>query len=304
MGRRQVGPDFQGWWTFPRTALGSRHLPGGMLRRRAVSAAAHPLTALLLVLSHTAFPPASAARELPERFEATFTLEAKGTTLARSHWSLAPAPDGRFVSTSRTEPAGVFALIRKETRTERSEWRYAGDRIQPLAYRYERTGRKARTIAMTFDWAQNVARHSSEGQDWLLQVPPGTMDKLVYTMALMRDLDRGARRVEYSIADGGRQLKRYVLAAIGEERIETRIGALDTVVVRRERENARRETTLWCARALGFFPVKIVHVERGETPVTIRIQSITGIEPLGAPTTPEAGEPARPQDDAKDAARH
>ena len=107
------------------------------------------------------------------------------------------------------------------------------------------------------------------------------MDKLNYILALMRDLGRGERRVEYPIADGGRRLKRYVLASVGEERIETGIGTFDTVVVRRERENSRRETTFWCARALGFFPVRIVHVERDGTPLTLRIKSLAGIEHRG-----------------------
>ena len=246
------------------------------------AAAARPLAALLLALSYMAFPLASpAAQEFPERFEATFALEAKGATFAESRWSLAPGDDGSsFISTSRSEPKGMFALIRDDTRTERSEWRRAGDWLQPLAYRYERTGRKAREIDMTFDWAENTARHDSEGKVWELPVPPGAMDKLNYIVALMRDLKSGARRVEYTIADGGRHLKRYVLAVVGEERIETRLGALDTVVVRREHENGQRETHFWCAPALGFFPVKIVHSEReGGTPITARITSLDGIEP-------------------------
>ena len=173
----------------------------------------------------------------------------------------------------------MFALIRSETRLERSEWRHAGDWLQPLAYQYERTGKKARKIDIAFDWEENVARHDSDGAVWRLPVPPGTMDKFSYTLALMRDLDRGVRHVEYTIADGGRRLKRYVLAGIGEERIETALGTFDTVVVRRERESGTRQTTLWCANALGFLPVKIVHVERDGQSLTLALESLSGIEP-------------------------
>lgn len=240
--------------------------------------AAPPMTALLLVLAYASPPLVSASTELPERFEASFVLDAAGTTFARARWSLAPRGDGSFVATSRTEAKGVFALIRDDTRIERSEWTYAGDWLQPLSYRYERTGRKARRIDITFDWKENIARHESQGTTWRLQVPAGAMDKLNYILALMRDLGRGARRVDYTIADGSRRLKRYVFATVGVERIETDLGTLDTVVVRRERENSTRETTFWCAPALGFFPVKIVHVERDGTPLTLRIESLSGIE--------------------------
>lgn len=238
---------------------------------------ARPLCAMIL-LSIAACPVASAAPDLPERFEATFRLEAAGTKVARTHWSLEPGTGGTYVSTSRTEPVGVFSLIRNEVRVERSEWTHEGNWLQPLAYRYSRTGRKAREIEIKFDWETNVAFHDSSGTTWRLPVPPGTMDKFNYIFAMMRDLSRGERRVEYTIADGGRQLKRYLLANIGEERIETALGTFDTTIMRRDREHSKRRTTLWCANALGFLPVKIVHLERDGKSVTLHIESLSGIE--------------------------
>ena len=142
-------------------------------------------------------------------------LEAGGTTIARIRWSLSPGANGRYISTSHTEPAGMFALFSTETRIERSEWAFAGDWLQPLAYHYERTGKKARSIDITFDWDKNVAQHDSKGAAWRLPVPPGTLDKFNYLFALMRDLMRGERRVEYTVADGGHRLEHYVLAGIG-----------------------------------------------------------------------------------------
>ncbi len=233
-----------------------------------------------LLLSSAVFSLAVSARELPERFEATFTLEAKGAAIARTRWSLSPGAGGGFVYESHTEPMGVFSLLSDDTISERSEWTYTRDWLRPLAYRYERTGRKARDLSIAFDWEEGseegVARHDSPGGAWEMAVPPGVMDKLSYLLALMRDLGRGARGAEYTIADGGK-LKHYVFSRIGEERIETALGALDAVVVRRERKNAKRETTLWCAAALGFLPVKIVHRERDGTILSLRIESLSGL---------------------------
>ena len=241
-----------------------------------------PLIALVLLLPIAAVSPAVPARELPHAFEATFTLKAAGATVARIRWSLSPRDGGGYVSTSHTEPAGMVALFRKETRVERSEWKLAGDMLQPLEYHYERTGKKARSIDITFDWDNKVARHDSQGTAWRLPVPPGTLDKFSYLFALMRDLNRGERHVEYTVADGGRHLKHYVLAGVGEERIETALGTLDTTVIRRERNDSKRVTTLWCADALGFLPVKLVHVEGDGTVLTARIDSLTGVEPSGS----------------------
>ena len=233
----------------------------------------------VLALLLTALPPlATASRELPERFEATFLLEAAGTKVARTHWSLQPGTGGTFVSASRTEPIGVFSLIRNEVRVERSEWTREGHRLQPLAYRYTRTGRKAREIEIRFDWETNVAFHDSSGTTWRLPVSPGTMDKFSYIFAMMRDLTRGERNFEYTIADGGRRLKHYLLTSIGEERIETALGTFDTTIIRRDRKNSNRRTTLWCARELGFLPVKIVHLERDGSSLSLHIESLDGIK--------------------------
>ena len=232
----------------------------------------------MLALEIAVLPLAAPAWELPQRMEATFVLEAAGTKFARTQWSLAPGVGDTYISTSRTEPTGLFALIREETRIERSEWTYSEDWLQSLEYHYERTGRKSRKIAITFDWEENIAHYESQGTAGQLSVPPGTMDKLNHYLALMRDLGRGARRVEYTIADSRRRLGRYVFSKIGEESIHTSLGTLDAVVVRRWHENRQRRTTLWCARALGFFPVKIVHVERDGTPLTLRIESLSGIK--------------------------
>ena len=243
-----------------------------------MNTAMRTLTTMVLMLSQAMLPPTVSARELPQRFEATFSLKTAGTTFARSQWSLVPEDGGRFVSTSRTEPQGMFSLIRDDTRVERSEWTYAGDWLRPIAYHYERTGRRARVIEIAFDWEKNIARHESGGTTWKLEVPPGTMDKFSYILALMRDLELGVRRMEYTIADGGRHLKRYVLAGVGEERIETALGTLDTVVVRRERESDLRRTTFWCAKSLGYFPVKIVHTEPDGAALTLQVESLSGIK--------------------------
>ena len=232
------------------------------------------LAPLLLLLSSAAFP--LAGYGLPERFEATFELEARGATIARTRWSLSPGTGGGYVYESRTEPVGVFSLIDNGAIVERSEWSYAGEWLRPSGYHYVRTGRREREVSIAFDWEEDVARHKSPAGPWRLPVPPGVMDKLGYLLALMRDLSRGERSVEYTIADGGK-LKRYVLTSIGEERVETALGTFDTVVIRRERENDRRETTLWCANALHFLPVKIVHVQRDGT-LSLLIESLSGIE--------------------------
>ena len=217
-----------------------------------------------------------APRGLPQRFEASFTLKSLGATVARTHWTLSPLDDGRYVYESRSETSGVMAWVSKDNIVERSEWRYHDDALRPLSYSYRRDGRKSRRVAVAFDWDKRVARNTTAGATWQMPIPEGTLDKLNYLLAMMRDLADGKRDIRYQVADGGR-LKSYRLLAVGNERLTTELGRLDTVVIRRLREGKRRETTLWCAPSLRYLPVRIEHRERDGVDVLLAIDSVRGL---------------------------
>ena len=234
------------------------------------------MRSLTLILLFAIFAEATA---FPERFTAAYTLVSKGAAVGEAKWSLVPAEDGRFVYEVVTSTVGILSLVRNDRRIERSEWRYHDDRIRPLKYRYNRTGRKARIVEVDFDWDHEVARNTARGQTWRMPLPAETLDKNVYLLALMRDLGAGKREVAYTIADGGK-VKTYRLAVIGSEQLHTKVGPVDTLQVRRIREASKRETTFWCAAELSFLPVKVVHREKDGSTVTLLLDSLDGFSML------------------------
>ena len=168
----------------------------------------------LLMVCHLA--PADDHR-LPERFSADFELYTHGMTVARTHWSVEPAGDDSFVYESRTEPAGFYAMISNDRVLERSVWRYVGDRLRSLCYRYVRTGgKKERDIAIEFDWERNLAHNTANGDTWNMPIPAEALDKLNYVLAMMGDLAAGKQEIDYLVADGGK-LKAYRLEQLGFE---------------------------------------------------------------------------------------
>ncbi len=228
---------------------------------------------LLLVVSL----PCGAENLLPARFSATFVVKSHGTTVGETQWTVAPLSDDRFVYTTRTVTAGLYSLIRKDTVEERSEWQYHQAMVRPLHYRYERSGgKKDKTVQVAFDWEQGFATNTARGETWRMPVPPETLDKLVYVLALMGDLARGKANIDYTIADGGK-LKTYELKSLGEARIETILGTLDTVKVRRIRRESARETTLFCAPSLNYLPVRVEHKEKDGSKVLLLLRSVEGL---------------------------
>jgi len=233
---------------------------------------------IALFLSTLCAGTAASAQTLPERFYAEYALRTSGMTVARSELSLTPAADGRFVYELRVALAGIVSLFRDDKTVERSEWRYrAGDRLQPLDYRYRRTGAEPNDVSIAFDWEERVAHNTIRGESATVPLSVGTLDKLSYLLALMRDLEQGKREVRYRIVEGG-AITTYRLRAVGRERLDTALGALDTIKVQRVGEDGEVDLTLWCALGYRFLPVKLLHRQEDGRLLSVFIESVDGLD--------------------------
>ena len=216
---------------------------------------------------------------LPERFTASYVLSAQGLDIGKTRWTLQPDGDGRFAYHSRSETIGLARLLRDETVEERSVWRFGdGGAVQPLRYTYSRTGRREREVEVDFDWQQGRVFNTLNGHTWSMPLEAGMLDKLVYLLALMNDLAHDVRETRYAVADGGK-VKTYLMSVVDRERVDTVLGSLDAVVVRRTREDEERVTLIWCAPALGYLPVLVEHREKGEQ-VRLTLQQLDGLAPV------------------------
>lgn len=237
----------------------------------------HPISAPLLVMGLLLFMGLEAtAATLPESFSAEFAVTSNGSSIGRTRWTLDAVGEGRFRFRSVTRATGLMSLLFSGKRTEQSLWAYHEDRVRPLEYRYVRTGRKAREVKVIFDWAAGQAINRHDDDSWRLDITASTQDKLVYLLALMQDLARGARDLVYSIADGG-YLKEYAIERQGRERLDTTLGTFDTVRLYRQDPKGKRHTTLWAAPALAYLPVKVQQDERDGDVLAMTLESLEGL---------------------------
>ena len=114
------------------------------------------------------------------------------------------------------------------------------------------------------------------GETWQMEVPEPTFDRQNHLLALMRDLESGARPGSYRVADGGR-LKTYQFSHLGHERVSTAFGHLDTVVMERTQPGATRRTTFWFAPSFDYLPVQIRHREDSGS-IMVRIRDVSGFD--------------------------
>jgi hypothetical protein len=218
---------------------------------RALWRSALLLAALALTLLPARFPAAAP----PERFSASYEFRHKGLLLARMERTLKPGGDGTFVLESRSTPAGIFAAMLRDRIRESSVWEYADGRPRPLKYQYHHTGRgEGRHVTLDFNWQKGTVITSVNNSPWSMKVPADVQDKLLYQFTLMLDAADPQASLEYPVADGG-ELKTYRFERLGEERLKTALGRLQTVKLRRV--GGKTRTTVWCAPAYGFMPVRL-----------------------------------------------
>ncbi len=220
------------------------------------------------------FTVASAALATPSGFTADYAISAAGVTIGATRWQLRREGPAGYQFTAHSEARGLLALVRNDVIDERSSGEF-DDLLRPRSYHYRRQGRKPREVTIHFDWPNRRAAITTGAGRWRLKLPPGTVDKLGYVLVLMRDLAAGQRTPGYDIADGGK-LKRYQFRVDGEETLDTRLGTLRTLRVRRQRMT-RRATTMWSAPALDYLPVLIEHREKDGNVVRIELTAVEGI---------------------------
>lgn len=222
---------------------------------------------------------AAAAAELPREFEARYSLYRAGAKVAEMLRVFARLGEDRFSYRSETRTTGLFSLFRKDFIVEQSNWLLQDGQLRPLNYLYQHGGgKKQRNVAVAFDWDAQRITNTINGESWRMPAEPEVMDKLLYQLAIMNDLQQGRSQLAYSIADGGK-IKVYNFELHGEEVIDTPLGALRTVKVSRQRPDSRRQTVFWCARQLHFLPVRVENVETDGGRTTVLIDSVSGLGP-------------------------
>lgn len=216
---------------------------------------------LTLILTGCLVVTTALAGDVYPDFEADYVLRSKGLEVAHIKRSVERLSNGDYRYLSRSETVGVVSLFRDDKIIEESRWKNTAAGFQPVHYRYDHSGRKKnRQVNIGFDWDDNTVQMQVNDNSWQTELEPRTLDKLLYQLAIMRDLSAGHDSINYKVADGGR-IKDYAFEILGEETIETPYGTFNTVKVERHRDDTERETIFWCATELGYLPIKIVHIE-------------------------------------------
>jgi len=227
------------------------------------------------------------AAPLPD-FNASYELKRGSLRIGTSTIALSTDTAGRYLYESHSTPSRLVSWFLKDRLHETSRGTLNASEVRPDEYHYRRSGgREERQADLSFDWQQMSVENRVDDSNWKMEIPPGTLDKLVSQVAMMLALQQGKTDVTFSIADGGK-LKEYRFVQVGHETLELPAGTFETVKITRLRENRKRETYIWCAPALNYLPVRIWQREKDGSEYQSDLESFSPALHTGSPATPAA----------------
>lgn len=221
----------------------------------------------------------------PTPFTAVYKVTKGIMSVGTTKRKLEATGNDNYVFESVTKPGGIAKLFTDGKVIERSQWRMVDNKLVPQEYTYVNTGDSKRNVKVVFDWETNKVINTVNGDPWSMEIEDDTLDKLIYQLAIMYDLNGGETKLHYQVADGGKT-KTYDIEIQGEERIVTELGTFTTIKV--SRTNNDRTTIMWCAKELQYLPARISQKKKDDTAITAELVELSGI------IVPESSKPVKP----------
>jgi hypothetical protein len=195
----------------------------------------------------------------PERITLTYELKRNGTVLVDVSETL--EHDGRtYVITSEGRGRGILALFGVLKRTSRGHITPQG--LRPDEFRDERPGGWA--VSAKFDWDARSVTQQRKGKSEMLQMQGTAQDplSLAYNFAFVPPKGK-----EYDVTRAdGRGLTPFRFTVVGNEKLATPAGEIETLHIAKVRDGPEDKTTdIWFAAERDFLPVRVLIVDTDGT---------------------------------------
>ena len=193
-----------------------------------------------------------------QRVELTFAIHYGALKLGEGRDVI--VHDGKqYQVISETIPKGIAAIFIKKIRRE-SHGTITSAGLRSTSF--EEHGRKGGIRAAEFDWTNSTLRMTNGDNKTTMVLPQNTIDQasLPYGFAFGDSVPDG---FSANVADG-RRLKEYHYRIVGREKIDTALGAINTIHVEKVRApDDKRSFDIWLGIEQHYLPVKMRFVEKG-----------------------------------------
>lgn len=225
-----------------------------MTRTKTMNPLSRTLMALLLLMAPAVAPNARGETVLSP-YTATYQANFNGIPVVITQ-KLEATSAGYRIATSAANALGSI--------DEQEDFHLADGAIAVDEYRHKRSflGSK-REERLSIDRGKGIAHYLRDGDPRDIPLEPGYLGPISYQMQLRRDLAAGNSTFHYRVMHRGK-VKDYHFRHDGTDTIQTATGAVETIRVRRVRDNNERTTIFWMAPSLDYQLVKLRQEEDGD----------------------------------------
>jgi Protein of unknown function (DUF3108) len=236
--------------------------------RAALAPACAPVFAV--ILAALVFP--ADAATIPRPFTATYEVSYRGIHAGTLTFKLTrDAANGRYIYETRANPSALARLVVSRAALERSVMEIGPDGVRPLEWSVDdgKSGDQGDGF-LQFDWVNGVVSGRIEGEDVRLPTEPNLQDRLSIQIAVVDALLNGGTPSAYPLIDDNR-VKRYTYTKKEPARVDSKLGALDTIIYESTRAGSSRVSRFWLTPQFEYAAARAEQVRKGkvETVMTL-----------------------------------
>lgn len=215
----------------------------------------------------------------PTPYSASYQARAMGMR-TEAFRELKRLPDGSYQLQHGLHLRALGATLVRVNESSQFEWQDHG--VVPLRYEFQQSGVRRRDEVILFDWAAGQATLHRDGNTRQDTLSHGMLDALsasaqasalLAQLAQQRDFSAGNLRLSYTLM-AINMIDEHEFEIEGTEVIETGIGPLNTVRLKRIRDaDSKRSTTLWLAIDHEYTLARLQQIEGG-TSTELLLQSL------------------------------
>jgi hypothetical protein len=217
------------------------------------------MLALLLMITWS-FAIGGQVLPVPPKVEIRYKVSLGGMKIGEGHDVF--ESDGRsYRIVSESNTAGIAAIYRLSIRRE-SQGQVVATGLRPLRYQEQRNGKIKRKVE--FDWNKKQATLFDGEDTEVVALPENTWDSTSfgYNFAFVPPTNAD---LVVNLTDG-RRINDYRYAILGREKIDTDLGRMDTVHVKKiQAPGDKRAFEVWLAYEQHYMPVRIRYTEKDGT---------------------------------------
>lgn len=181
---------------------------------------------------------------------------------------------GEYIYNTRFEANGLASLKFPGIANDRGRFKLDCRGIVPVEnLRDDGSEKLDEDLVTKFDTSGTKAKVLYRGENLEFDLPPGTVDPQILSLAVMLDMQQGLPVGTYLALDRNK-VKPYPFKAMGEEILDTEIGRHATLVLQEGKDTDSRTRKIWVSPELGYLPLKIEYRKKGKTQAIMSIDSL------------------------------